>query len=387
MAIEISAPFKPYIGAGGVLTVSTGVPEQAIYWELVSWDPDTETEGVAYGSLKYSKTKTDAGGFSTNIYTGPTNPALVGLIDRVKVKCGEAFGVDFISISVSPSSTPSSSTSASPSASLSPSPSVSISKSASPSTPPVPNNAFVYHFDGTLEDTGDYGITLNLLTASLNPSPSPSPPILPLTFVDGVAKTNSAIHLDGLTALQTDPSVNIYPYVGNHSFLFELVINIEGDPDEYAWWKMPGQSSWPDDWYNLPSLILDSYQGYWYFYFSAIYTSIETDPDLTPIVNGNWYHVIAQYDASSSQEQAYGQIYVNGVLAVEDYTWLPSEEEFLQGDPDNRFNIGWDWIYLPDHPEWPYFQGKIDLCRMITNIQPWTAEQVAARYAAILAGA
>jgi len=386
MTIELSAPFKPFIGAGGVLTVSTGLIDVAVYWELVSWDPDTETEGVAYGSLKYSKNKTDKAGFATNVYIAPTNPALVGLIDRVKVKCGEAFDVDFISFSVSPSTSPSKS------------PSLSASISPSEEAPPE-NEVFVYHFDGTLEDTGDYGIILNVyygstgISTSPSSSPSPSsgdpsaspslspslsPSIPPFTFTNGIGKAGSAIVMDGTFGFVTEPSPNLYAYVGNGCYLLEAIFNLDESYNEnWAWWLFPGRRS---SYNNLPSLILEWWDDELWVYFENEegYMWMEAGP----LTKGNWYHIIAQFDCISSQERVYGYLYVNGVEISNDWNYQP--ESLPEGDPDNRFDIGYYEWYPSDGT---HFKGKLDLCRMLTNVQPWSEEEVAARYAALLAGA
>jgi hypothetical protein len=81
----IHANFQPKIGGGGVITVSAG-PNQAIYWQLVSLDPDTQEEIPALGSLGWSKTKTDINGLTANLYYAPTDPDLTGRVDRVKVR-------------------------------------------------------------------------------------------------------------------------------------------------------------------------------------------------------------------------------------------------------------------------------------------------------------
>jgi hypothetical protein len=88
MTVKISMPTQPCIGGGGVVTAIGEAVDQALYWELVSYDPDTGLEGLPRGSLKYQRTRTDAAKLSTNIYYAPADPGLAGKIDRVKVKYG-----------------------------------------------------------------------------------------------------------------------------------------------------------------------------------------------------------------------------------------------------------------------------------------------------------
>jgi hypothetical protein len=90
MAVTLLVPRRPHIGSGAVITAVGEGAGQALYWELVSYDPETETEGPAYGSLKWDHTRTDASQRSANIYSAPTDPALAGKIDRVKVRYGHA---------------------------------------------------------------------------------------------------------------------------------------------------------------------------------------------------------------------------------------------------------------------------------------------------------
>jgi len=90
MAVSIRLGFTPRIGGGGTVTVAGEVPSQAFYWELVSYDPETETEGAPLGSLKYVYTKTNAASLAVNIYYAPTDPLLTGMIDRIKVRWANA---------------------------------------------------------------------------------------------------------------------------------------------------------------------------------------------------------------------------------------------------------------------------------------------------------
>jgi hypothetical protein len=88
MQIVIASP--PMIGCGCAITVIGDSVNQAIYWELVSYDPVTHEEGAPMGALQYDHTKTDAGRCTVNLYMSPTDPADVGKIDRVKVRWGSA---------------------------------------------------------------------------------------------------------------------------------------------------------------------------------------------------------------------------------------------------------------------------------------------------------
>ena len=78
------APFLPQVGGGGVVTAAGLTPGQAVYWSLVSFDPGTQTEGAAWGSLRWSRSVVDKAGCAVNIYLAPTDPATVGKLDRVK---------------------------------------------------------------------------------------------------------------------------------------------------------------------------------------------------------------------------------------------------------------------------------------------------------------
>jgi hypothetical protein len=69
--MKILAPFIPRIGGGGVITAVADYPDQALYWELVSFDPATGLEGVPFGSLKWDHTRTDKAGLAVNIYLAP----------------------------------------------------------------------------------------------------------------------------------------------------------------------------------------------------------------------------------------------------------------------------------------------------------------------------
>lgn len=88
--MKILAPFSPGIGGGGVITVVADYPDQALFWELVSFDPATGREGPPLGSLKWDHSRADKAGLSVNIYLAPTEPAPAGMVDRVKVRWADA---------------------------------------------------------------------------------------------------------------------------------------------------------------------------------------------------------------------------------------------------------------------------------------------------------
>ena len=78
------APFLPQVGGGGVITAAGLTPGQAVHWLLVSYDPVTETEGAAWGSLRWARSVADKTGCAVNIYLASTDPAAVGKVDRIK---------------------------------------------------------------------------------------------------------------------------------------------------------------------------------------------------------------------------------------------------------------------------------------------------------------
>jgi hypothetical protein len=88
--MKLLAPFQPRVKGGGVITVVGDCPDQALYWELVSFDRETGLEGPPLGSLRWDHTRTDQAGLSVNVYLAPTDPALAGKMDRVKVRWGRA---------------------------------------------------------------------------------------------------------------------------------------------------------------------------------------------------------------------------------------------------------------------------------------------------------
>ena len=88
--MKLLAPFQPRVKGGGVITVAGDSPDQALYWELVSFDPETGMEGPPLGSLRWDHTRTDQAGLSVNVYLAPADSALAGKMDRVKVRWGRA---------------------------------------------------------------------------------------------------------------------------------------------------------------------------------------------------------------------------------------------------------------------------------------------------------
>jgi len=82
----IAAPFPARIAGGGVITFK-GPANIAVYWTLVGLDSQGQEVG-AYGSLKWSFTKTDSRGYATNHWFAPTDPGLTGRKDLVKVSYG-----------------------------------------------------------------------------------------------------------------------------------------------------------------------------------------------------------------------------------------------------------------------------------------------------------
>ena len=83
--MKILSPFQPTIKGGGIITAMAEIPGQALYWELKGLDPDTGAEGSPYGSLRWDHSRADQAGLSCNIYLAPTDPALAGRTDRLKV--------------------------------------------------------------------------------------------------------------------------------------------------------------------------------------------------------------------------------------------------------------------------------------------------------------
>jgi hypothetical protein len=90
MSLQLSVTSQPQIGGGTALNVIGDAVNQAVYWELVSYDPETETEGPAMGSLLYEKTITDSAMHSKNYYLSPGDVSYTGKTDRVKARIAHA---------------------------------------------------------------------------------------------------------------------------------------------------------------------------------------------------------------------------------------------------------------------------------------------------------
>ena len=84
--MAVIVPSQPRIKGGAVLSAVGDVPDQALYWELVGLDPETQAEGPGLGSLKWSVTRTDASSRAVNLYQSPTDPALAGRVERIRVR-------------------------------------------------------------------------------------------------------------------------------------------------------------------------------------------------------------------------------------------------------------------------------------------------------------
>ena len=82
---RLFAPFRNHPGTGGIITYEGTAPGQLVIWELVSYDPATELEGVALGSLLFTTTVTDKASRATNAYFSPAADPGDGTYDRVKV--------------------------------------------------------------------------------------------------------------------------------------------------------------------------------------------------------------------------------------------------------------------------------------------------------------
>jgi hypothetical protein len=65
---KLILPRHPTAGAGAAVTFQGDAPNQGVYWEVVSVDPDTGAEGLAHGSLKWQRTRTNGAGQSVNYY-------------------------------------------------------------------------------------------------------------------------------------------------------------------------------------------------------------------------------------------------------------------------------------------------------------------------------
>ena len=84
--MAVIVPSQPRIKGGAVLTAIGDVPDQALYWELLGLDPDTGEEIPGLGSLKWRVTRTDASSRAVNLYQSPTDPALAGRVERIRVR-------------------------------------------------------------------------------------------------------------------------------------------------------------------------------------------------------------------------------------------------------------------------------------------------------------
>ena len=84
--MAVIVPSQPRIKGGVVLTAVGDAPDQALYWELAGLDPETQGEGPALGSLQWSVTRTDASSRAVNLYQSPTDPALAGRVERIRVR-------------------------------------------------------------------------------------------------------------------------------------------------------------------------------------------------------------------------------------------------------------------------------------------------------------
>ena len=77
--MRLLAPFTPRIGGGGMITAVADYPGQALFWQLVGFDPATGLEGEALGSLKWDHTRADPAGLSVNPYLAPTSPGIADI--------------------------------------------------------------------------------------------------------------------------------------------------------------------------------------------------------------------------------------------------------------------------------------------------------------------
>ena len=77
--MKLLTPFTPRIGGGGIITAVADYPGQALFWELVSFDPITGLEGAPQGSLKWDHTKADKGGLAANPYLAPVSPKVADI--------------------------------------------------------------------------------------------------------------------------------------------------------------------------------------------------------------------------------------------------------------------------------------------------------------------
>jgi hypothetical protein len=80
---KLILPRHPTAGAGVAVTFQGRGPNQGVFWEVVSVDPDTGAEGLASGSLKWQWTRTDRAGLSINFYFAPDTS---GCIERIRAR-------------------------------------------------------------------------------------------------------------------------------------------------------------------------------------------------------------------------------------------------------------------------------------------------------------
>ena len=64
-------PRQPEAGAGIAITYQGDAPDQGVFWEVVSVDPNTGAEGLSRGYLKWARTRTNGAGQSVNYYFAP----------------------------------------------------------------------------------------------------------------------------------------------------------------------------------------------------------------------------------------------------------------------------------------------------------------------------
>jgi len=81
---RLKAPFVAYFKGAGVITFVGDRANQAVFWSLRSYNPETQEYGSPVGSLLYDRTKTDQTFLSTNVYTCPEIDT--GVYDVVKVE-------------------------------------------------------------------------------------------------------------------------------------------------------------------------------------------------------------------------------------------------------------------------------------------------------------
>lgn len=85
MGVRLKMRFRSYPGSGGVLTfVGTG-EDQAVFWSLEGFDPDTGLPCASVGTLNKIVTFTDKSNRATNVYMAPTSDP-GGIYDRVTAK-------------------------------------------------------------------------------------------------------------------------------------------------------------------------------------------------------------------------------------------------------------------------------------------------------------